>query len=125
MNPIVIKSITALKNSKQLFKAHYAGLSNFRSSEKSSFDYQDALSLETLLTEDERKLRDEVRDYCQHRLMPRVLKDDQTATFDVKLVRDFGQLGVLGSAIKGYGCLGVSSVATGLIMREIERVDSG
>lgn len=36
-----------------------------------------------------------------------------------------GQLGLLGATIKGYGCAGVSSVAYGLIAREVERVDSG
>lgn len=36
-----------------------------------------------------------------------------------------GQLGLLGATIEGYGCAGVSSVAYGLIAREVERVDSG
>lgn len=36
-----------------------------------------------------------------------------------------GSLGLLGATIKGYGCAGVSSVAYGLIAREVERVDSG
>jgi glutaryl-CoA dehydrogenase len=39
-------------------------------------------------------------------------------------MRELGQLGMLGSFIKGYGCAGLSSVAYGLIAREIERVDS-
>src|ERR1700755_2816959 len=36
-----------------------------------------------------------------------------------------GELGLLGATIKGYGCAGVSSVASGLITRAVERVDSG
>src|ERR1700733_7052313 len=36
-----------------------------------------------------------------------------------------GELGLLGATIKGYGCAGVSNVASGLITREVERVDSG
>src|ERR1700712_4682201 len=38
---------------------------------------------------------------------------------------EMGELGLLGATIKGYGCAGVSSVAYGLIAREVERVDSG
>jgi glutaryl-CoA dehydrogenase len=38
---------------------------------------------------------------------------------------EMGQLGLLGATIDGYGCPGVSSVAYGLIAREVERVDSG
>ena len=45
--------------------------------------------------------------------------------FHREIVSEMGQLGMLGSTIKGYGCAGVSSVAYGLIAREVERVDSG
>lgn len=45
--------------------------------------------------------------------------------FDRSVMTEFGRLGVLGCTIKGYDCAGVSSVAYGLIAREIERVDSG
>lgn len=40
-------------------------------------------------------------------------------------MKELGDLGVLGPTIKGYGCAGVSSVAYGLLAREVERVDSG
>jgi len=40
-------------------------------------------------------------------------------------MREMGDLGVLGPTIQGYGCAGVSSVAYGLLAREVERVDSG
>lgn len=45
--------------------------------------------------------------------------------FDPAILREMGELGLLGATIKGYGCAGVSSVAYGLIAREVERVDSG
>ncbi len=45
--------------------------------------------------------------------------------FDKTILAEMGQLGLLGATIKGYGCAGVSSVAYGLIAREVERVDSG
>lgn len=45
--------------------------------------------------------------------------------YDKKILAEMGELGLLGATIKGYGCAGVSSVASGLITREVERVDSG
>ena len=45
--------------------------------------------------------------------------------YDRKILEEMGELGLLGATIKGYGCAGVSSVASGLITREVERVDSG
>lgn len=45
--------------------------------------------------------------------------------FDVKIMKEMGEVGLLGATLKGYGCAGVSSVAYGLMAREVERVDSG
>ena len=45
--------------------------------------------------------------------------------YDKKILEEMGELGLLGATIQGYGCAGVSNVASGLIMREVERVDSG
>ena len=45
--------------------------------------------------------------------------------FDPTIIPEMGSLGLLGPTIDGYGCAGVSSVAYGLIAREVERVDSG
>lgn len=45
--------------------------------------------------------------------------------YDPKILREMGELGLLGATIPSHGCAGVSSVASGLITREVERVDSG
>ena len=45
--------------------------------------------------------------------------------YDRTILTEMGDLGLLGATIKGYGCAGVNSVASGLITREVERVDSG
>lgn len=45
--------------------------------------------------------------------------------YDKKILEEMGELGLLGATIKGYGCAGVSSVASGLITKAVERVDSG
>jgi len=91
---------------------------------KPTFDYADALNLESRLTEDEIMVRDVFRDYCQEKLLPRVTMANRNETFDREIMNEMGELGVLGPTIQGYGCPGVSYVAYGLIAREVERVDS-
>ncbi|KAH6931736.1 hypothetical protein HPB50_000081 [Hyalomma asiaticum] len=86
-----------------------------------SFDPRDAFLLEEQLTEEERLVRDTVRDYCQSRLQPRILLANRHETFDRDIVRELGELGVLGSTLQGYGCAGTSYVAYGLVAREVER----
>jgi len=89
------------------------------------FDWQDPLLLEDMLTEEERMIRDTARDYCQSKLMPRILEANRHEKFHIEIMREMGELGLLGPMIEGYGCAGVSQVAYGLIAREVERVDSG
>ena len=89
------------------------------------FDWSDPLLLETALTEEERMVRDTARDYAQSALMPRILEANRTEHFDTRIIREMGELGLLGATIDGYGCAGVGYVSYGLIAREIERVDSG
>ena len=90
-----------------------------------NFQWEDPLLLEDQLTEDERMVRDSARDYCQEKLMPRVLEANRHEKFDREIMNEMGALGFLGSTIEGYGCAGVNYVCYGLIAREVERVDSG
>ena len=89
------------------------------------FQWDDPLLIENQLTEEERMIRDSVRDYCQGELMPRVLEANRHEIFHREIMNEMGALGMLGSTIEGYGCAGLSYVAYGLIAREVERVDSG
>lgn len=89
------------------------------------FNWTDPLNLESQLTEEEILVRDQVQQYAQESLMPRVLMANRHEKFDRDIMREMGALGLLGASIDGYGCAGVSSVTYGLIAREIERVDSG
>jgi glutaryl-CoA dehydrogenase len=89
------------------------------------FRWDDALLLEDQLSHDERHIRDAARDYCQEKLMPRVLEANRHERFDREILREMGALGFLGSTIDGYGCAGVNNVSYGLVAREVERVDSG
>ncbi|PXF62749.1 acyl-CoA dehydrogenase [Kangiella spongicola] len=87
--------------------------------------WDDILLLDEQLTEEERLIRDTARDYCQNKLMPRVLEANRHEIFHREIMSELGELGLLGSTIDGYGCAGASYVAYGLVAREVERVDSG
>lgn len=90
-----------------------------------SFNYKDPLNLESQLTDEEKMIRDQFKAYCDDKLMSRVLIANRNEIFHKEIMKEMGSLGVLGPTIKGYGCAGVSSVAYGLLAREVERVDSG
>ncbi|KAK1923593.1 putative glutaryl-CoA dehydrogenase mitochondrial precursor [Papiliotrema laurentii] len=89
------------------------------------YDWEDPLRMKTLLTEEENAIQETAKEYCQAHLQPRVVEAARTEGFDPKIMREMGELGLLGATIKTHGCAGVSSVAYGLIAREVERVDSG
>ena len=89
------------------------------------FRWDDALLLEDQLTEDERFMRDAAHDYCQDRLMTRVLEANRHERFDRSIMTEMGEMGFLGATLDSHGCAGVGYVAYGLIAREVERVDSG
>ncbi len=89
------------------------------------FKWEDPLLLEDELSEDERMVRDSARQYCQEKLMPRILMANRHEKFDREIMNELGELGLLGSTIDGYGCAGVNYVCYGLVAREVERVDSG
>ncbi|WP_438834177.1 acyl-CoA dehydrogenase [Aeromonas oralensis] len=93
---------------------------------RTRFDWQDPFFLDAQLGEEERLIRDAARDYCQARLMPRVLEANRREQFDRTIMNELGELGLLGATLpEQYGCAGVNHVAYGLIAREVERVDSG
>lgn len=88
-------------------------------------NWDDILLLNEQLSEDERMVRDSARDFCQQTLMPGILQANRQDHFDTAIMRQFGEMGLLGATIDGYGCSGVNYVSYGLIAREVERVDSG
>jgi|TARA_Y100001970_G_scaffold245706_1_gene312946 glutaryl-CoA dehydrogenase len=93
---------------------------------KASFNWEDPLLLDQQLTEEERMVRDSARQYCQDKLMPRVLNSFRNEQTDVEIFREMGELGLLGATIPTeYGGSGLNYVCYGLIAREVERVDSG
>ncbi len=95
------------------------------SGQRPPFDWRDPFRLDGLLTEEESMVRQTAHDYCQEKLLPRVLDAHRHERFDREIFDELGELGMLGPTIEGYGCAGLNNVAYGLIAREIERVDSG
>jgi len=89
------------------------------------FNWEDPLLIDGQLTEEERMVRDSAHSYCQDKLMPRVLMANRNEEFDPEIIKEMGELGLLGSTIDGYDCAGLNYVSYGLIAREVERVDSG
>ncbi|MBM3620080.1 MAG: acyl-CoA dehydrogenase [Alphaproteobacteria bacterium] len=90
------------------------------------FDWQDPFFLDDQLSEEERAIRDAARDYCQDRLMSRVIEANRHEKFHREIMTEMGALGLLGSTLpEKYGCAGSSYTVYGLVAREVERVDSG
>ncbi len=87
--------------------------------------WEDPFRLIDQLDEDERMVLQTAHDYCQDKLMPRVLEANRHEHFHREIMNEMGELGLLGATIDGYGCAGMNYVSYGLIAREVERVDSG
>ncbi len=89
------------------------------------FDGVDFMEIDSLFSEEEILIRDTARKFVQDKLMPIIEKHNRDATFPSHLIPEIGELGFLGANLEGYGCAGLSNVAYGLIMQELERGDSG
>jgi len=85
----------------------------------------DYYGIEALLSEEERMVRDAVRDWVEAEFLPIVIEHHRAGTFPMALVPRLGELEVFGATLQGYGCAGLNNVAYGLIMQELERGDSG
>jgi glutaryl-CoA dehydrogenase len=86
----------------------------------------DFYEIDSLLNEDERQIRDHVRDWVEERYLPLVEKAYEEAFFPMEVIPEVAGMGLLGATIpEKYGCAGVSATAYGLAMQELERGDSG
>lgn len=93
--------------------------------QRPTFEWSDPFLLHDQLTEEEQMVQRSAHDFCQSELMPRILQANRHENFDRNIMRQMGELGLLGVTIDGYGCAGLSSVAYGVIAKEVEAVDSG
>jgi glutaryl-CoA dehydrogenase len=86
----------------------------------------DFLLIDEMLTEEERMVRDTVRGFVDDRVMPTIADDFEQAEAPLHLVREMGEMGIIGATLPvEYGCPGSSYVVYGLIQQELERGDSG
>ena len=85
----------------------------------------DLFAIDERFTDEQRMVRDSVRGFAREVFEPRVQAAFRDGTFPDDLIPQIGRLGLLGSNLEGYGCAGLDSTSYGLIMRELEYVDSG
>jgi glutaryl-CoA dehydrogenase len=88
-------------------------------------DAHDFLVVDALLDDEERLLRDTVRQFVDDRVLPDVAEWFEAGTFPKAMATEMGALGLLGMHLEGYGCAGTSAVAYGLACLELEAGDSG
>jgi glutaryl-CoA dehydrogenase len=90
------------------------------------FDGVDFYDSDSLLSEEERAVRDTVRRFVDDEVLPVIGEHYMAGTFPVELIPKMGELGLYGANLpEEYGCAGLNNVAYGLIMQELERGDSG
>jgi glutaryl-CoA dehydrogenase len=87
--------------------------------------WDDLLLLKSQLSEEERLVQDSIFKFAQTRLAPAAEKLFREEKTDPSLIAEMGKHGILGATLQGFGCAGLNYVSYGLMMRELERVDSG
>jgi glutaryl-CoA dehydrogenase len=85
----------------------------------------DLYELDPLLSDEERMVRQTVREFVDAELLPVIREAWEEGKLPKSLVPKIAEMGLLGATIQGYGCAGMNSVAYGLSMQELERGDSG
>ena len=85
----------------------------------------DLYRIDDLLSAEERAIRDTVARFIDKEYLPIVGKHFRDATFPTELIPQLADMGIFGATLTGYGCAGLSNVAYGLILQELERGDSG
>ena len=85
----------------------------------------DFLELDALLSDEERMIRDTVRQFVRERLLPNVAEWFERGVLPRELAPELGRLGLMGMHLEGYGCAGASATSYGLTCMELEAGDSG
>ncbi|MFQ6024700.1 MAG: acyl-CoA dehydrogenase family protein, partial [Acidiferrobacterales bacterium] len=90
-----------------------------------SLNPTDFYDVQSLLSDEERMVRDTVARFVDEKALPLIPKAFEEHRFPIELVPELASLGLLGSTIQGYDCAGINNVCYGLICQELERGDSG
>ena len=94
-------------------------------SSKKKLDPMDLYDIQSLLTDEERMVRETVGRFVDEQVLPGIQDAFERHYFPRDLIPQVAELGLLGSSLEGYGCAGMNSVSYGLICQELERGDSG
>ncbi len=90
------------------------------------FEGVDYYHIDELLSEEEKLIRQTIRDFVDDKVIPIIEKHYREGTFPMHLIPEMAELGVFGATLpEKYGCANLNNVAYGLIMQELERGDSG
>ncbi len=92
---------------------------------KDTYSPLELFDIDRLLDDDERDIAATVRKFVDTRLRPNVGDWFESGSLPKELAREFGQLGVMGMHLEGYGCAGTNAVSYGLACMELEAGDSG
>lgn len=87
--------------------------------------FPDYMGFEELLNDEQRMVQQTVRDFVAKEVEPKIVKAYRTEDFPTELIPKLGELGLLGSNLTSYGLPGMDHISYGLVMRELERCDSG
>ena len=98
---------------------------NLINSNMTRFKALDFYAVDELYNEEELMIRDTIREFVEAEFMPIIEEHNRAATFPTHIIPKLAELGVMGASLEGYGCAGLSPVAYGLILQELERGDSG
>jgi glutaryl-CoA dehydrogenase len=90
-----------------------------------ALDPLDYLEVDRLLTDEERDIRDAVREFVRAEIVPNVDAWFEDAVFPREVAKGLADLGLLGMHLRGYGCAGANAVSYGLACLELEAGDSG
>ena len=85
----------------------------------------DFINFDSLLSEDERMVRDTARQFVEDNVIPIIEECNREGRFPRELVKPMADMGFFGATLKGYGCAEMNNVEYGLVMQELERGDSG
>jgi len=92
----------------------------------SAYEGVDFFDVDSLLTTEERMVRDTIQDWVRERVLPVIREAYSARRFPKELIPEMAGLGILGANLpEEFGCAGLNNVAYGLIMQELEKGDSG
>src|SRR3954471_6791299 len=118
-------SLPAAPNDQTVGRSRTLGFMSAATSTLPAFDPRDPLALDALLDDEERLIRDTVRQYVREKFLPHVAGYFENGSLPESIGPELGQLGLLGMHLEGYGCAGASATAYGLTCLELEAGDSG